>query len=184
MTEEEKNTQANEEQSNETNSSSNEFEQNIIMELKKQKEENEKLKEQLLRTLAEMDNIRKRTAKQIEDSSKFAISSFVKDLINVSENLGRAMSSVTEEQINQNEIVKNIYIGIDMTNKELMNVFSKNNVVIVSPQKGDDFDHNLHQAVANSDNNEVESGKITQVLQNGYTLNDRLLRPAMVMVAN
>ncbi|MBN8828623.1 MAG: nucleotide exchange factor GrpE [Sphingobacteriia bacterium] len=147
----------------------------------KAQEQINQLKDQLLRAVAESENLRKRMEKQIEDTAKYAVSSFAKDLINVSENLFRALSNFDIDKI-EDKVIKSILEGVVMTQKELHNAFEKHKIIIVQPKLGDAFDHNLHQAVSQIENNELPAGTIGQVLQNGYMLHDRVLRPAMVMV--
>lgn len=147
------------------------------------KEDVKLLKDQLLRAVAEGENIRKRFEKQIEDTAKFAIASFAKDLINVIENLERATETITQEVLTENPLVKTISEGIEMTKRELFSVFEKNNIVRINPLKGDKFDHNFHQAVSNIGDSGLESNSIVAVMQAGYVINDRLLRPAIVTVA-
>ncbi|AZL14988.1 nucleotide exchange factor GrpE [Rickettsiales endosymbiont of Stachyamoeba lipophora] len=160
----------------------NPFQSQILEELKNAQEEVKNYKEQLLRIAAEMENLRKRTEKEKEESNKFAVTKFAKDMIDVAENLRLALASVTDEHL-QNEIVKAIYSGVEMTNKSLLTVFNKHHISTIVPQKGDEFDHNLHQAVAQHPDEEVESGKISQLLQSGYMLHDRLIKPAIVITA-
>jgi molecular chaperone GrpE len=155
-----------------------------VMEILKQNyvKETEELKNQLLRSFADMENLRKRTAKQIEDSSKYAVTSFAKDLINVMENMYRAIETIPNE-VSDNEVVKNIVQGVELVHRELANIFERNNIVRLYPNVGDVFDHNLHQAVAHIPSADVAAGSIVQTMQAGYMLGERLLRPAMVGVA-
>jgi len=149
-------------------------------EIHKLAEENSKLKDQLLRALADAENTRKRGEKDIEDAGKYAIVSFARDLINVLENLVRAEQNIPAEAL-ENAQLKNFIDGIQMTKKELLSAFDKHGIKRLDP-KGEKFDHNFHQAVT-----EVESdlppGMVASVMQAGYTIRDRLLRPAMVAVA-
>jgi molecular chaperone GrpE len=140
------------------------------------------LKDQLLRALAENENVKRRMEKQIEENAKFAVTSFAKDLISVMENLHRATDSVPDELISNNILLKNIKDGVDMTKRELFAVFERNGIKRISPNIGDPFDHNTHQAVAHVPAENVPAGHIAQVLQAGYTIHERLLRPAMVAV--
>lgn len=146
--------------------------------IKKLKDEIADFKDKLLRTFAESENIRRRSEKQIEDSAKFAISSFAKSLVNVLDNLYRASSNIPDE-----DIYKNVREGIELTKKEFENVFEKFQIKKINPEIGSEFDHNFHQSVAHIPSDHYESGKIVDVLQLGYILNDRLLRPAMVAIA-
>lgn len=148
-----------------------------IMNLQK---ENEELKDQYLRSVAEAQNLRNRAEKQTEEMAKYAVSNFAKELLNVSDNFQRALENAPKSE---DEIIKNFVIGVEMTQKELLNAFKKFNISKIVPNEGDDFDYNLHQAVARVPSENVESGKIVDVMQIGYKIHDRLLRPAMVAVS-
>lgn len=141
----------------------------------------EELNDQLLRTLAENQNIRRRTQKEIEDTHSYAISKFATALLPVSDNLERALALISDE-VRQDEKFKDFILGIELTEKELAKIFESYGIRKHNPLK-EKFDHNLHQALFDIPNEEEESGTILQVVQTGYTLKDRLLRPAMVGVA-
>lgn len=142
-------------------------------ELSALKEENAKLKDQLMRALAEVDNMRKRTEREVDDANKYAITSFARELIAVLENLHRAESALPEGE--QRE-------GVTLTRKELEKAFDKHGIKRMDPA-GQKFDHNFHQAVAQVEDANAEAGTILQVLQAGYVIRDRLLRPAIVTVS-
>ncbi len=146
------------------------------------KAENAQLKDRALRNAAEAENIRKRAERAQAETSKYAVTGFAKDLVSVFENLIRATASITEEARAENEQVNNLAIGVEMTKKELEQVFAKNNITRIDPM-GEKFDHNKHQAMLKVDTDEHESGTIVQVLQAGYMIHDRLLQPALVGVA-
>lgn len=137
------------------------------------------LKDQLLRTLAESENVRKRAQKEVEDSGKYAVASFARELLNVSDNLARALSASPSQE---NETVAGFVSGVEMTEKELLSTFEKFGVKKIDPldQK---FDHNLHQAMFELENTGKPAGTVVQVLQAGYVLHERLLRPALVGVS-
>lgn len=139
----------------------------------KLREENAKLKDQALRAMAEAENIRKRAEREVEDASKYAVTSFARDLISVLETLHRAESLLPEGE--QRE-------GITLTRKELEKSFEKQGIQRMDPA-GQKFDHNFHQAVAQVEDANTEAGTILQVLQAGYVIKDRLLRPAIVTVS-
>lgn len=141
------------------------------------------MKDQLLRALAESDNIRKRSQNQIEDAAKFAISGFARDLINVMENLYRATESVKQEDVDSIPALQDLLKGVELTKKDLQAAFAKNKVKRIEPEIGGMFDHNLHQAVAHVPDETKAKDTILSVLQAGYVINDRLLTPAMVVVA-
>lgn len=146
-------------------------------------EEVEKLKEQLVRNIADTENLRKRTAKQIEDAAKFSINKFSQDLIDVLENLYLATNNISPEILEANSAFAAVFQGVDMTKKTLINVFDKYGIKRITPNLGDQFDHNLHEAVSHIEKDDCEPNTIVDVMRSGYTLNDRLLRPAMVVVA-
>jgi molecular chaperone GrpE len=138
-------------------------------------------KDRALRAMAEVENVRRRAQREAEDSKKYAVSSFARDLLNVADNLRRALTSVDPAKV-QDDVLKNLLAGVEATERELLAVFERNGVRRVDP-KGQKFDHNLHQAIFEAENTGQPPGTVTEVLQTGYTLHDRLLRPAMVGVA-
>ncbi len=140
------------------------------------------LKDQALRALAEAENTRRRAERDIAESSKYAVTSFARDLVSVLENLQRALSSVPEQLKQEHAAVANLATGVEMTLNELLSAFEKQRITRIDPM-GEKFDHNLHQAVAQIATPDAEEGTVVQVLQAGYTIHDRLLRPAMVGVA-
>ena len=144
-------------------------------------EEIAKLKDAFLRAKAEQDNIRRRTEKDIANNRKFAIEGFAKELLNVHDSLKLAVS--VELQDTAEDSLKSIHEGVAITLKQLDAAFAKFALVAITPQVGDKVDPNLHQAMSMIESNEVESGSILNVIQPGFTLHDRLLRPAMVVVA-
>lgn len=150
--------------------------------LEKLAQETQDLKDKNLRLVAEMDNLRKRYEKQILDTSKYAVANFAKDLMSVMDNLHRALDFQVSN-VEESTEIKNIITGVSMTLDELMNVFKKYDIIRLVPQIGDMFDYNLHQAVSYTETNELKEGSVVNLMQAGYMINDRLLRPAMVVVA-
>lgn len=140
------------------------------------------LKEQLIRAVAEMDNLRKRHERDMSDARKYAVTGFARDLVSVVENLQLALQSITQEKRESDDALSNLAQGVEMTYNELLRAFSNHGIVRIDPV-GEKFNHNHHQAVAQVESADVEPGKIVQVLQAGYIIHDRLLRPAMVTVA-
>ena len=140
------------------------------------------MKDQLIRTMAEMENLRKRSEREMGDARKYAVTGFARDLVNVVENLQLAIQNITPEDKNSNEKMANLAQGVEMTYNELLRIFEGNGIVRIDPM-GEKFNHNHHQAVAQVEDADAEPGTITQVLQAGYIIHDRLLRPAMVTVA-
>lgn len=160
----------------------NESEQ-AIPDCSKAEEEAIQLKDQLLRLAADMENLRKRSAKQIEDANKFAINSFAKDLIDVLENLYLATNNVPAEALEEDTALIALFKGVEMTKNTLINVFDKYGLKRIFPEIGSIFDHNFHEAVAQVPNPEFADNAIINVMRAGYSLNDRLIKPAMVAVA-
>lgn len=140
------------------------------------------LKDQALRALAEAENTRRRAERELADMSKYAVTGFARDLVSVLENLQRAVDSIPAELKESQPAVANLAVGIDMTLKELLGVFARQGIQRIDPI-GQKFDHNFHQAVAQMEVPDAEAGTVVQVLQAGYVIHDRLLRPAMVGVA-
>ncbi len=138
-------------------------------------------KDRVLRAMAEVENVRRRAQREAEDSKKYAVTNFARELLNVADNLRRALASVDPAKV-QDDVVRNLLAGVEATERELLAVFERNGVRRVDP-KGQKFDHNLHQAIFEAENTGQPPGTVTEVLQTGYTLHDRLLRPAMVGVA-
>ena len=140
------------------------------------------MKDQLLRTLAEMDNAKKRWEKEVQDMSKYAVSEFARDLLQVSDNLGRALDCVREEGQAAEGTVGQVIEGVKLTEKELLKTFQKYGIEKLVPLK-EKFDHQFHQAIFETDNEGDTPGTVTTVVQPGYRIHDRLLRPALVGVA-
>ena len=139
------------------------------------------LKDQLLRSLAENENLRKRTAKEIEQIKKYGHISLLRDFLNVVDNMERAVKSSTSE--NQSETgVKNLIDGIEIVLKEMKSLLDKNQIKKIEPLH-EKFDYNFHQAMFEAPSSDYEEGLIIEVIQPGYVLHDRLIRPAMVGVS-
>lgn len=140
------------------------------------------LKDRLLRTMADMENLRNRSRREQEDALKYATTNFARDLLNVSDNLRRALESVPADADPENETLKTLRDGIEMTERELLSVFERHGIASINPV-GEKFDHNAHQAMFKVPGTDAAPGTVVQVVQAGYMLRDRLLRPAMVGVA-
>lgn len=140
------------------------------------------LKDQLLRALAEIENARRRARKDVADARAYAISRFAQDLLGVADNLGRALESIPEERRAEDEAVKAIADGIEMTARELESVLGRHGITRIDPL-GEAFDYNLHQALFETADTDKPDGTVVQVAQVGYRIGDRLLRAAMVGVA-
>ena len=140
------------------------------------------LKDRLLRTHADMDNIRKRSEKEKADAHKYAVSKFARDMIEVGDNFQRAIETVPAGAAEQNPALKSFLDGVTMTERELINTLERHGIKRIDPN-GQIFNPHLHQAVMEAQNLEVPAGTVTQVYQLGYMIDDRVLRPAMVVVA-
>ena len=139
------------------------------------------LKDQRLRAIAELENFRKRAEKDQSDALKYGISNFAKEIITIRDNIERAQSSISDESKN-NEAIKSVIEGIDLIAQSVVSTFEKIGIKKIE-SLNERFDHNLHQAMMEIENDELEPGTIVQELIPGYTLHDRLLRPAMVGVS-
>jgi molecular chaperone GrpE len=152
-----------------------------LTEIEKLTKEKDELKDRLLRTVAELQNTIKRNQDEIEKAFKFSISNFARDLINTMENLCTALDNIPGEEVEKNDKFKNFVDGVSLTYKELKKAFEKNHLKRIDPM-GEKFDPNYHQAIVQIPS-EKEEGVIVQVMQAGYMINDRVLRPALVGVA-
>ena len=140
------------------------------------------LTDRLLRTAAEMDNIRKRSEREKIDTIKYAITKFAGDMVGVGDNFQRAVSAVPPGAADADPALKSLIEGVTLTEREFLSVLEKHGVTRVDPL-GDAFNPNFHQAVMEQDNTDVPAGTVLQVFQAGYVIEDRVLRPAMVVVS-
>jgi molecular chaperone GrpE len=147
------------------------------------KEEAAVLKDRLLRTAADMDNLRKRSEREKAEATLYAATNFARDLLSVTDNMGRALAAVTPEQREAaDEVTKNLLAGVELTEKELLNVFQRHGIRKVDTI-GQKFDPNLHQALFEVPTGEHPPGTVVQEMQSGFAIGERCLRPAMVGVA-
>jgi molecular chaperone GrpE len=142
--------------------------------------ENATLKDQMLRVAADAENAKRRTEREANDARAYAIQKFARDLLGVADNLSRALQHTPT---GEDPVVKNFVLGIELTEKELLGAFERNGLKKVDPPKGDKFDPNLHQAMMEQPSSDVEPGAVIQVMQAGYELMGRIVRPALVVVA-
>lgn len=140
------------------------------------------MRDQLMRALAEVENVRKRAQREREDASKFAISAFARDLVNVADNLRRALDSTPADLLAANPQIKNLTDGIEATERELLRSFEKNGIVKLTPLD-QPFDPNFHEVMFEAPMPNKAGGTVIQVVEAGYTLNGRILRPARVGIA-
>jgi len=139
------------------------------------------LKEQVLRYAAEADNTRRRAEREANDARAYAIQKFARDLLGVADNLARALAAQPADA--GDTAVKNFVVGVEMTEKELQGAFERNGLKKIDPARGEKFDPHKHQAMMEQPGSDVAAGGVIQVLQPGYELLGRLVRPAMVVVA-
>ena len=140
------------------------------------------LTDRLLRAHAEMDNLRKRTERDKEDTAKYAITRFARDVLSVGDNLQRAIAAVPAGAAEEDPALKALIEGVTMTEREFLNALERHGVKRLYPA-GEPFNPHQHQAVTEVENREVAPGTVVQVYQPGYILEDRVLRPAMVVLA-
>ncbi|MBD1547741.1 nucleotide exchange factor GrpE [Roseibium aggregatum] len=147
------------------------------------KAENAELKDRALRVMAEMENLRRRTEKELKDARQYSVAGFARDMLTVSDNLRRALDAIPDE-LRQNADAGLVALleGVEMTERELLNQLEKNGVKKLDPA-GQKFDPNFHQAMFEVPNTEVPNNTVVQVVQAGYSIGDRVLRPAMVGVS-
>jgi molecular chaperone GrpE len=141
------------------------------------------LKERLLRTMADMENLRKRMEREKAEASLYAATSFARDLLSVADSMDRALQSVPQEgREDLGEATRNLLAGIEVTHKELLNVFSRHGISRIEPM-GEKFDPHFQQAMFEVPDTSMPPGTVVQVMQAGYTIGERCLRPALVGVA-
>lgn len=139
-------------------------------------------KDRLLRAAAEMENVRRRYAREIVDARQYAVTGFAREVLSIGDNLSRALGAVPEESRSEGEAMKALLEGVEMTERELLRVLDKHGVKLIESH-GEKFDPNLHQAIFEVEHEEAPQGTVVQVVQPGYTIGERVLRPAMVGVA-
>lgn len=148
--------------------------------IQKLEQEIDSLKESLIRSYAETENVRKRYDRKIEEIKEYSITTILKDLLEVMDNFDRALQNIPNEM--DNDLIK-VMEGVTLTQKELEKVFSKNNLFQIKPEIGDLFDYNVHHAIKHEETEDYPSNTIVTVMQIGYKLGNRLLRPSLVAVA-
>lgn len=137
-----------------------------------------------LRAVAEAENTRKRAEREIANVRKYAAEPLARDFLQVSEFIRMALQSVSEEQAEADPLLKNLRVGVAMTEKTLLDAFERNHVKQITAKPGDTYDHTAHEAISRVDAPEgIEAGQIVQMIGAGYRLHDRLIKPATVVVA-
>lgn len=144
--------------------------------------ENADMRDKLLRTMADMENLRRRTEREKEDTARYAISNFARDVLTIGDNLRRAVEHVPADAAAQDPALKNFLEGVELTERELLNVMEKHGVTKLEPL-GQRFDPNQQQAMYEVPDADVPDGTVVEVMQAGYTIGDRVLRPALVAVS-
>ena len=155
---------------------------NPAAELAQAKAEAAQFKDQLLRALADAENTRRRSQRDREESARYAAAPFGKDIVQVADNLQRALAAVPSEALAKDEALRNLVEGIAATERQFLAALERHNIKRIDPL-GDKFDAHLHQAMFEVPGSGKPAGTVVQVLQPGYVLHDRLLRPALVGVA-
>jgi molecular chaperone GrpE len=142
------------------------------------------LKDRLLRTLAEMENLRRRTEREVAESRAYGVSSLARDILAIADNMARALQTVRAELKEREDAgVKALLDGVELTERELSKVLEKHGVRKFEPEPREKFDPNLHQAMYEVQDSALPAGTVAQVVQAGYMIGDRMLRPALVAVA-
>ncbi len=158
----------------------------VLSEVDKLKEELLDAQDAKLRALAEVENMRRRMEKEKQENARYGPSNLAKGLITILDNFDRALAASPKNVEKKKDIEKNylsLHQGVELTLKDISVVFKQNGIEIINPGKGDIFDHNIHQAMLEVPTNDYKPGQICEVLQAGYKIFDRLLRPAMVGVS-
>ena len=145
--------------------------------------ERDDLKDKLLRTLAEMENLRRRTEREIADAKSYAVTSFARDMLGSSDNLRRALESLPADAMKTADAAaKALHEGVELTERELLKTLERHGVRRIDPQ-GEKFDPNLHQAMFEAPDATIAKGLVSKVVQTGYKIGERVLRPALVGVS-
>ena len=140
------------------------------------------LNDRLMRAVAETENVRRRADRERQDSARYAAGGLAKDLFDTIDNLGRALAAVPEEAAKTDESLNNLLVGVRMIQEGILQAFERHGIKRIDP-KGDKFSYELHQAMQEVTNSGQPAGTVVEVLAAGYVMHDRLLRPAMVIVA-
>ncbi|CAM1638455.1 GrpE nucleotide exchange factor [Bartonella apihabitans] len=144
--------------------------------------ENDELKDQVLRLAAEMENLRRRTARDVADARSYSVANFARDMLQVSDNLNRALQAIPDGAREKDTGLNALAEGVEMTERAMMAALERNGVKKIEPE-GQKFDPNFHQAMFEIPNTDVPNNTVQQVVQAGYVIGDRVLRPAMVGVS-
>ena len=155
----------------------------LAAQLAKLQAERDDLKDKLLRTLAEMENLRRRTEREIADAKAYAVTSFARDMLGSADNLRRAIESVpATAEAAADSALKSVVEGVELTERELLKTLERHGVRRIEPH-GEKFDPNLHQAMFEAPDESIAKGLVSKVVQTGYKIGERVLRPALVGVS-
>ena len=146
------------------------------------KTENTALKDRVLRSMADMENLRRRTDKEVADAKVFGVSNFAREMLNVADNLRRALANAPEEEVQASETLKHIVEGVELTERDLLSRLARFGVKPLDPE-GKKFDPNMHEALFEIPDETVPAGTVKQVVETGYSIGERVLRPAKVGVS-
>jgi molecular chaperone GrpE len=144
--------------------------------------DNKELKDQVLRVAAEMENLRKRTQRDVQDARTYAVTNFARDMLSVSDNLRRAIDTIPPEMLEADASLKSLAEGVEMTERAMLQALERHGVTKLEPE-GQKFDPNFHQAMFEVPNPDLPNNTVVQVVQAGFAIGDRVLRPAMVGVS-
>ena len=152
-------------------------------ELTRVEAERDELKDKLLRTLADMENLRRRTEREVSDAKAYAVTSFARDMLGSADNLRRGLEAVPEGARKDDAALNALIEGVELTERELLKTLERHGVRKIDPQ-GEKFDPNLHQAMFEAPDAEIAKGLVSKVVQVGYKISERVLRPALVGVSS
>jgi molecular chaperone GrpE len=145
--------------------------------------EKDELRDKFLRLMADMENLRRRTEREVADARTYAVANFARDMLNVADNVRRGIETVSDEtRASADDSFKSFLEGIELTERDLLKTLERHGVKKLDPM-GQKFDPHVHQAMFEVPNPDVPSGTIVQVMQSGFVIGDRVLRPALVGVA-
>jgi len=145
--------------------------------------DNAELKDRLLRTLADQENLRRRTEREVADARIYGVTSLARDLLSLADNLARAIETIPSEVLAKADgPFKALIEGVDLSAKDFLSILNRHGIKKLDP-KGEKFDPNLHQAMFEAPDPSVPSGTVMEVMQSGWTIGERVLRPAMVGVS-
>jgi molecular chaperone GrpE len=144
--------------------------------------ENTALKDRVLRIMADMENLRRRTDKEVADAKTYGVSNFAREMLNVADNLHRTLANAPKEEVQASETLKHVIEGVELTERDLLSRLARFGVKPLDPE-GKKFDPNMHEALFEIPDESVPAGTVKQVLESGYSIGDRVLRPAKVGIS-